>query len=89
MTRSSLYAQGGAAASSSTVALVILILFLALFIALGIIGSSTSALLRAIQDLTAEAFRSIGRLLLIGLCLVCLLVVLFSGFTGHAGGVGS
>jgi hypothetical protein len=66
--------------------LLLIVSVIALLLAAGMIMSTTTALLELIRSLIAEVFYSVGRLLLIGSCLVCLVLIFLTSGSSPAGG---
>lgn len=60
------------------------IVLVALVIVIGAMGAAVSTLLSMVRELVALVLVQLGRLLLIGLCLLCLIISLMAQPTGAA-----
>ncbi|HEY0813591.1 MAG TPA: hypothetical protein VGE11_09955 [Pseudonocardia sp.] len=79
-------AQSPSPTSMTTIVLMGIVL-VALAMVIGAMEAGTTMLLQLIREMVALLFAQLGRLLLIGLCLLCLVLVLLTQL--KAGGAGA
>jgi hypothetical protein len=81
MTRPYLLSETQASSSTATILLMGIVL-VALAVVIGAMEAGTASLIVALRELIAAMLAQLGRLLLIGLCLLCLVIVLATQLRG-------
>ena len=86
MTKPDLLSEAPASSSTATILLMGIVL-VALAVVIGAMESGAASLVMLMREMFAVMLAQLGRLLLIGLCLLCLVIVLATQLKG--GGAGS
>lgn len=88
MTRSDFISEAQAPSSSSTATILLMgIVLVALAVVIGAMESGAASLMMLLREMFSLMLAQLGRLLFIGLCLLCLVIVLAAQLKG--GGAGS
>jgi hypothetical protein len=86
MTRSDLLPEAQASSSTATILLMGIVL-VALAVVIGAMEAGAAALMMLLREMFTVMLAQLGRLMFIGLCLLCLVIVLVAQLKG--GGAGS